>query len=70
MVPSGLLAATALHHSDLACCRLQVLGTEAVSGMLPVCSVRDVPGLYPVAGTYPPPTYFISVDSKRFRFRV
>jgi len=37
--------------------------------MLPVCSVRDVPGLYAsqVPGPMPSPLFFITVDYKRVR---
>jgi hypothetical protein len=38
--------------------------------MLPVCSVRDVPGLYLVCAGSPPPGLFISVDFNRFTIRV
>src|ERR1700682_2993292 len=37
---------------------------SAVSGMLPVCSVRDVPGPYHQRSGSPPSHLFISVDSK------
>jgi hypothetical protein len=36
----------------------------SVSGMLPVQSVRDVPGLYQLTVTSPLPLFCISVDSK------